>query len=995
MPDGELPDDELPDGELPDGQMPDGPVPDGPMLDGPLPDHPLPDVPIQDAGPEPDVPADVEPDGPPDAELVDGCEPADELCDLLDNDCDGRVDEDDVCADPLIPFCAARAQRTLDVVCEGYGFNALDAWRAGAGFGPSDFSPVVAGHAYAAPPDAEGAGGHTRRMRPLGGPMSVSFDVTFAGSRVEVGLFVSDAVDQAGTATGFAVRVFDSVAHDGPAVDVVAYPGGEPVVAATHAPTLEGGTHRVEVRRRADGWALWLDGDLLGEVQGPHPAPVHFDRVATWLTAGDSTLDRLLVVEDRDGDGVLDALDNCPDVANPLQEDTDGNGRGSACDDADLDGTEDDEDPCPRWRVDDAEACALGGAAIVVTFESPTGAATWAIEPATGVRRRLAPAGPDTGAASVHFESGELTYERDGEVVARGCSVAGRGEPRWQRNRLVYTEAQTQVYTNSPDCLQESPVDLGGGADDRYRVFPTRDGEAASLVRFGGAFPTVERVDRAWASTHDEALPVNASAAPPWADAHPDPERVAFLVAAPEYGVKVVDLDGRHEVSPVPAHAAVHSPDGAYALVIEAADESLALVAYDVADGTRVAELVPPGEGLRPETLALFTPPDAAFVDDDRNGEADDFRRCATGVPWSPARVVSRTELDPDMPDLAWSGYDLGVVWRQFAGRQLDARFARATAGAETFGAPHALESLGIDDLFNPVPALLHPPRVAWADPGWVTTWSVTNMQGIDPGRWGAQYAPRLDDGSPAGARISMPTNSSGPDIAVSAGRVGVVTARDGARLFLGPEFAHQDALPVLAYGSGEDNARLISYEGGLAAVYPFWNGGLRVREIKVQRLADGEDAIGDPTFVGRGDSESMPQGVDAVAHGERIFATWHVHPDGRVMVGVDDPANDPVAAVHVNPGGAPGHDPAIAWADGALVVVWVADTEAGGELRMRVLGADLTPLTDAFRVSPPGVSPATPAMVQAGDRTALVWADAREGMPRTLYLRTGPYACP
>ena len=35
---------------------------------------------------------------------------------------------------------------------------------------------------------------------------------------------------------------------------------------------------------------------------------------------------------DRDGDGVVDPLDNCPDEYNPDQIDSDGNGAGDACD---------------------------------------------------------------------------------------------------------------------------------------------------------------------------------------------------------------------------------------------------------------------------------------------------------------------------------------------------------------------------------------------------------------------------------------------------------------------------------------------------------------------------------------------------------------------------------------------------------------------------------------------------------------------------------------
>lgn len=49
---------------------------------------------------------------------------------------------------------------------------------------------------------------------------------------------------------------------------------------------------------------------------------------------------------DTDGDGVIDRFDNCVRVINPDQEDTDGNGRGDACDDWDRDGIINSLDNC-------------------------------------------------------------------------------------------------------------------------------------------------------------------------------------------------------------------------------------------------------------------------------------------------------------------------------------------------------------------------------------------------------------------------------------------------------------------------------------------------------------------------------------------------------------------------------------------------------------------------------------------------------------------------
>ena len=59
-----------------------------------------------------------------------------------------------------------------------------------------------------------------------------------------------------------------------------------------------------------------------------------------------------LQIGDSDGDGVDDSIDNCVNVSNPDQADSNGNGIGDACDtvvivDSDNDGVNDDSDQCP------------------------------------------------------------------------------------------------------------------------------------------------------------------------------------------------------------------------------------------------------------------------------------------------------------------------------------------------------------------------------------------------------------------------------------------------------------------------------------------------------------------------------------------------------------------------------------------------------------------------------------------------------------------------
>ena len=66
------------------------------------------------------------------------------------------------------------------------------------------------------------------------------------------------------------------------------------------------------------------------------------------LELGSGVVNPILAEPDLDKDGVADVRDNCLGIANPEQEDVDGNGDGDACEDFDGDGIKNGKDNCPE-----------------------------------------------------------------------------------------------------------------------------------------------------------------------------------------------------------------------------------------------------------------------------------------------------------------------------------------------------------------------------------------------------------------------------------------------------------------------------------------------------------------------------------------------------------------------------------------------------------------------------------------------------------------------
>ena len=100
-----------------------------------------------------------------------------------------------------------------------------------------------------------------------------------------------------------------------------------------------------------NGLGVAIGGDGSPIVLGTYQGTASF---GTFSNTSEGALDFFLwqYAKDEDGDGIVDGSDNCPNIANPGQNDHDLDGEGDACeDDVDGDGLLDDADDCPEGSI--------------------------------------------------------------------------------------------------------------------------------------------------------------------------------------------------------------------------------------------------------------------------------------------------------------------------------------------------------------------------------------------------------------------------------------------------------------------------------------------------------------------------------------------------------------------------------------------------------------------------------------------------------------------
>jgi len=878
------------------------------------------------------------------------------VCNGVDDDCDGVVDEAERCQGQRLDFCDRRRELD-DLLCDDFAALA-PTWRVGSLVAEGDQAPAVAAEAYRGAV-GDGGGGHRRFVGPLEGAFELSFKVRLGTGEVGAGFYQSGLGGQ-----GYALRVRPDgdVAIVWPRGEVVAGSGVDPGAAF----------HRVSLARRGGELVVRVDGG--GPVLAvPDPYP---ELAPPWLSlyaqsaaevADRAELDDLVLRTDPDGDDLFAPEDNCPETANPAQVDADGNGRGLACDDRDGDEVEDGADNCPAvFNPDQAgadeggpgDACVGAGAAVVSMADRIGRVSPWWIDVHSGLRGWL---GERAGLTQLATRpgSGDLAYVRGATVYTwQGDQEHELGpgtRPQWLVGGcLAYRADAGQILLGNP-LIDGSMVALLAPEGDALAAVASTAGARLAVTRLRGGQASV-RDYGVFADCGAEAdgdwivLPLGELFELPWVHPHDGGER--WLTA----GARIVEIDAAGDLVPLagPGPKAVYAANGRTMLALVEGEAGLEL---HVGEGALRPVLR--DDRLRGDTLALGEAP-AELGDRDRDGIADVADRC------------------PDDPELRVPDVDLAHPTQ---------RVALAVGGG------HLL--LVLDDTNLPVNVQVRRPDGSLVGERLYPTERRTNGMQMPsvPVVW---YRDHFEVWVPAPVSDGHDRIVLGPDHAMNdpvddetppllrdlvehdgvlygarVGGAGILHRLDGADRAVGPDYS----APFLTYGGGPETFadRLVMFHWHASVRY---GGSYKVFDADL--AIDAEGAGPAATSAGWA-TASSPRAAGAVWYEDGALGYARIDADGsaRALIAALDRANQFT-------------QPALTWAQTSWGVLRLA-TDRG--LLLRRLGLDGTALGRDVAVGTSSGDRAVPTQGMAvewlDDRFVVVWKDGLG-----VHLRIGRFDC-
>ncbi|MEO6038178.1 MAG: LamG-like jellyroll fold domain-containing protein, partial [Saprospiraceae bacterium] len=172
-----------------------------------------------------------------------------------------------------------------------------------------------------------------------------------------------------------------------------------------------------------------------------------------------------VLITDSDGDGLEDNADNCPNLANPAQENNDGDAQGDVCDaDDDNDGIPDDSDNCPlRYNsvysgvlnldgTDDYVSCPPG-----VYFNGDFTIETWIYPRSYGNYARILDFGNGAGASNVWLGYQDISGRIVLEVWNNGFTrlTASQALPlnQWTHVSAAFSGNTATIYYNGVQVI--------------------------------------------------------------------------------------------------------------------------------------------------------------------------------------------------------------------------------------------------------------------------------------------------------------------------------------------------------------------------------------------------------------------------------------------------------------------------------------------------------------------------------------------------------------